>query len=122
MQQNEAKKNVEKLVKKIQDNGDTLKLGSVGYKFNRFRHKERVKVFGYLTAVAPAMEKGNFEFLSSDAFDQVAKIISENVTVDGMSLQKMDSHWDDHPENFIGFFTTALQFVSFPFLRGGITN
>ena len=117
-----ALKDIEKLVDGIKGNNDVLTLGKVDYKFNRFIHKERVRVFGFVTAIAPQLEKGNFDFFSSDGFDRIEKIIDENVTVNGSSLSKLAAHWDEYPENFIQFYTIAMQFISYPFLRGGITG
>lgn len=117
-----ATQNVEAMVRKIEDNDNAITLKGIAYKFHRFRHKERVRVFGFLTSVTPLLEAGNFEFLTSDSFERVEKIISDNVTVDGMSLAKLVDHWEDNPQNYIPFFTIALQFVSYPLLKGDLTS
>lgn len=112
---------VEKLVQDIEDNDNSLKLNNVNYKFQRFRHKERVKVFGFMTSVVPQLEAGNFEFLGTEKFEEIEKIIASNVTVSGMSLSKMPDHWEDFAANYIPFISTAMQFISYPLLKGDLT-
>lgn len=119
---NAETQNVEGLVEKIKADDNTLTLSGVKYKFQRFRHKERVKVFGFMTSIAPALERGNFDFLSSETFEKVESIIANNVTVNGVQLAKLVDHWEENESNYIPFVTVALQFISYPLLSGDLTS
>lgn len=114
--------NVEQVVEDIKKNDNSIELNGVKYKFHRFRHKERVRVFGFMTSIVPLLENRNFDWLSSEAFEKIEKIISDNVTVDNMSLSKLPEHWETNEANYIPFFTMALQFVSYPLLQGDRTS
>lgn len=116
--------NVEELNAKIEANNGVFDVGNVSYKFNRFRHKERVRVFGFLTSIIPQLEQGNFDFLSSEAFERIESIIANNVTVNGMSLAKIVEHWEtgDNGSHYIPFVVVSLQYISYPLLRGDLTS
>lgn len=85
-------------------------------------HKRRVKVFAFYSKYARQIENGDMSFLDTREFDQVFSGICDVVLFDDMQLSKVSDHWDQHPEDFILFVTTAIMVISYPFLKGSLTS
>lgn len=88
------------------------------YEFGKMVHKQRRKIFSFFTFAQHDLERGDFSFLDSERFEAIEKIISGVVLYDGMQLSKRPDHWEEFPEDYIIFTTTALGVISYPFLRG----
>ena len=92
------------------------------YVFTKMTHKERRKVFAFFTRIQGEIEKQNFWWLEDPDFVDVEDIISKRVTFDGNALNKLDKHWENYPQDYILFITTALGVISYPFLPGSNTG
>ena len=104
-------------IKAVYDDGFAT-INGRDYVFTTATHKKRLKVFSYFTGVQEQLAREDLSFMGTKAFDDVMGTIEQIVTFEGSLLSKKPRHWDDYPEDFIVFVTTALGVVSFPFLRG----
>jgi len=86
------------------------------YEFHRMTHKERRKVFAFFSKIQDDMNKGSFWWLESSDFADVEQVIERNVTFNGVALAKLDNHWENYPQDYILFITTALGTISYPFM------
>ena len=107
------------IVKSIYDDG-IAEINGREYKFLPMAHKERKFVFAYTTSITNELEKGNFSFMSSKEFEAVEKVIQERVAYDGIQLSKREKHFDDYPEDYIMFVSSAMGVISYPFLKGNL--
>jgi len=95
------------------------------YKFLTMVHRDRRAVFAFMTSVGPAMQRNDMSFLDGDAFAPIERIISDHITFNAMQLSKLPKHWEDeggYPEDYIPLLTSALQVISYPFVRAAPTS
>lgn len=103
------------MIRAIFEDGEAEINGRV-YKFTTMTHKQRRKVFAFLTRVAPAVDQKNLSFIDDPSFEPVEQIIHKAVTFDDSLLSVLgDSHWEKYPGDYITFTTVALQVISYPF-------
>lgn len=88
------------------------------YTFTKATHKKRLKVFSYFTGVREMMSRQDFSFMGDESYDKIEQIVSELVTYEGTLLSKKTNHWNEFPQDYMVFMTTALGVVSYPFLQG----
>lgn len=118
----EEQSNALSQIKAVYEDGEmTLPSGNT-YKFTKTKHKHRLKVFSYLTSIQNQMASGNMAFLDSKEFDNVYDVISNLVTFNDSLLSKLPEHWEEYPEDYILFITTAMSAISYPFLKGSLTS
>jgi len=103
-------------LKQVFDDG-VATINERDYSFTVMTHSERVKVFSYFSAIQSMIQHGNFEFLDDAKYKEVEKTISGRVTFDGMQLSKLPKHFEEYPEDYLMFVTTALGVISYPFLK-----
>jgi hypothetical protein len=92
------------------------------YFFLKMRHEQRLKVFAFYSSIANQLQAGSFEFLDSDKFRDVSKVIFNSITYDGCLLSKLPEHWEEYGEDYVTLVATALGVISYPFFRGQITS
>jgi hypothetical protein len=92
------------------------------YCFLKMRHEQRLKVFAFYSSIASQLQTGSFEFLDSDKFRDVSKVIFNSITYDGCLLSKLPEHWEEFGEDYVTLVATALGVISYPFFRGQITS
>lgn len=109
------------IIKQCYEDG-SAEINGNKYEFHKMAHKQRRKVFSYLMHVRPDLERQDFWFLDSPDFEAVEAVINSVVTVNGSLLSKKPDHWENHPEDYLKFITTALAVISYPFLKGGLTS
>ncbi len=107
--------NIETLdhVKEIYDD-KCATIGSNDYHFTTMTHKQRRKIFAFFTRI----NNGDMSFLDWPDFDAIEKLICDRVTFNGMQISKLPGHWEQYPEDYILFITTAMAVISYPFLKG----
>lgn len=109
------------MIKAVHDDGEATINGRV-YKFTEMKHKQRRKVFAYYSQVAPLVQANDLGFLDAPEFEPVEAVINSAVTIDGSLLSVIgDTHWDKYPEDYLVFIATALQVISYPFMRAAPT-
>lgn len=116
---NDEKKALEQ-IKAVYDDGTAL-INGREYKFLGTTHIVRRRVFAYFTKIQGQLQQGDFSFLSSAEFEQIEKDINNMVTFNDNLLSKIKNHWEEFPEDYIPFISTALGVISYPFLRGILT-
>lgn len=110
------------MVKAIVEDGEAEINGNV-YKFTKFTHKERKKVFAFFTSIAGQLQNGDMSFIDFERFDKIEEIISKHVTYKGSLLSVIgNSHWEENPGDYIPFVSVALQVISFPFMPANATG
>lgn len=109
------------MIKAVYDDG-IAEINSREYQFTKMRHNKRRSVFAFYTSIANQLQTGSFSFLDTSAFNQVEKIINDSVLYNGSALSRLPEHWDEFPEDYITFISTALGVISYPFLRGSSTG
>lgn len=91
------------------------------YEFTVTSHQQRVKVFAFLSKVRPELERHNMAFLDTKEWQQVEATINNIIMFDGSLLSRRPTHWEEYPEDYLLFVSTALQVISFPLYRGNLT-
>jgi len=101
-------------IKAVFDDG-FLEINGRSYVFTNATHKKRLKVFAYFTGVAAEIAVQNLSFMGTKEYEDIALIVSQLVTFEGTLLAKKLNHWNEYPEDYITFMTTALGVISYPF-------
>jgi len=109
------------MIKAVYDDG-VAEINGRSYEFSKMRHNKRRSVFAFYTSIAGQLQTGSFSFLDTPAFNSVEKIINDVVIFNGSALSRLPEHWDEYPEDYITFISTALGVISYPFLRGSDTG
>src|SRR5688572_9076731 len=91
------------------------------YEFTIASHQQRLKVFAFLSGIAPQLKKQDMSFLGTKEWSAVEGVISNLVMYDGSLLSRRSTHWEEFPEDFLMFISIALQVISYPFMRGKST-
>lgn len=118
----EQKKAALDMIKAVYEDGEAEINGRI-YTFCKMTHKQRRKVFSFYTQVAAAVERNDFGFLDTPAFEPVENVINNAVSIDGSLLSKVgDGHWEDHPDDYITFISTAMTVISYPFFPVSVTG
>lgn len=88
------------------------------YVFTVMTFSERRSVFAYMSSIKGRLAVEDFSFLDESKFKELEReVIFRRVTVDDMALSKKNI-FEDHPEDYLLFITTALMVISYPFLKG----
>lgn len=112
--QPEATKQLE-VIKQCHDD-KCMTINGRDYQLTAFRHDIRRKVFAFTSSIQVALKTGDMSFLDTARYLEIEKMISERVTFEGMQLSKLPEHWEEYPEDYLLFATTALQVVAYPFM------
>lgn len=105
-------------IKAVYEDGEVTLPSGRSYTFTKATHKKRLKVFSYFTGVREMISRQDFSFMGTEEYDRVEAIISDLVLYDGTLLSKRTNHWNEFPQDYMLFVTTALGVISYPFLQG----
>ncbi len=109
------------MIKAVYDDGEA-EINGRSYVFTQMKHKDRRKVFAYLTHVMPQLRINDMSFLDSPEFESVEAVINKSVTLNNSLLSVLgDAHWDEHEGDYLPFISTALQVISYPFMNAAPT-
>jgi len=118
----EQKKAALAMIRAVYEDGEAEINGRV-YTFCKMKHKQRLKVFAFYTQVSDNVQRGNFGFLATPEFESVENVINNVVSIDGSLLSKIgDGHWEDYPDDYLTFISTALPVISYPFFSASVTG
>lgn len=92
------------------------------YDFGPMTHKKRRKVFAFFTGIASELTRQSMEFLDTERFDEIERLMFDYVLYDGVQLSKQPDHFESFPGDYIMLITTALQVISLPFMGGSNMN
>ena len=92
------------------------------YEFNQMQFKQAKKVFAYFTEVANDLEAGRLGFIDTKRFEEIEKILWDNVLFDGMQISKMPHHWGTYTQDYMEVVSVSLGVFSVPFLPESPTN
>lgn len=92
------------------------------YDFATMTHKKRRKVFAFFTGIASELARQSLEFLDSERFEEIERVMFDYVLFDGVQLSKQPEHFEQHPGDYVILVTTALQVISLPFMDGSNMN
>lgn len=114
----EQAKAAQAMIKAIVKDGEA-EINGRTYKFIKMTHKNRRRVFAYYTHVQGAIQTNDLWFLDSPDFVAVETVINGAVTFDGSLLSVINEmHWEQYPEDYMPFISTAMGVISYPFLSG----
>lgn len=88
------------------------------YHITNINHIKRRKVFAFFTHIQHDLQRQDMWFLESKEWQEVERVIENCVTFNGDLLSKLNTHWDDYPEDYMLFIQTMLGAISYPFLSG----
>ena len=88
------------------------------YRFTSTVHKTRRKIYAFFSRAAPLLAVGDMSFLDWPEFDNIESMIGDMVLVNGMQISKQPKHWDECPEDYMTFISTAMSVISYPFFQG----
>lgn len=109
------------LLRQIYETG-LIEVNGREYRLTRMRHKQRRKVFAYFTHIKDQLSDGDFGFMDSEKFDEVMATIADVTTFDGALLSRLETHWDNYPQDYLKFVTAAMGGISYPFLAENLTD
>ncbi|EPM5600628.1 hypothetical protein ACTNF7_004975, partial [Citrobacter braakii] len=92
------------------------------YDFAAMTHKKRRKVFAFFTGIASELSRQSLEFLDSERFEEIERLMFDYVLFDGVQLSKQPEHFESYPGDYVMLITTALQVISLPFMGGSNMN
>lgn len=109
------------MIKAVYDDG-FAEINGNRYDFAAMTHKKRRKVFAFFTGVASDLSRQSLEFLDSDRFEEIERVMFDYVLYDGVQLSKQPEHFETFPGDYVMLVTTALQVISLPFMGGSNMN
>lgn len=109
------------MIKAVYDDG-VATINGRDYTFTKMVHKQRRKVFAFMTKVQDMMARGDMSFLDWEEFEKVEQVINNVVLFNGSALSKLDTHWESYAEDYVPFVTTAMGVISYPFLSASHTG
>lgn len=92
------------------------------YDFAAMTHKKRRKVFAFFTGIASELSRQSLEFLDTERFEEIERLMFDYVLYDGVQLSKQAEHFESFPGDYVMVVTTALQVISLPFMGGSTMN
>lgn len=92
------------------------------YDFAAMTHKKRRKVFAFFTGIASELSRKSLEFLDTERFDEIERLMFDYLLFDGVQLSKQPDHFEEHPGDYVMLITTSLQVISLPFMAGSDMN
>ncbi len=108
-------------IKKIVDD-KILTINDRDYSITPTTHERRLKVFAFFTEFQNDLQLGNFRFLADPRYKEIEKIFAEMVIFENGILSKEINHWEKFGEDYLIFITNMFMVVSYPFLKGSLTN
>jgi hypothetical protein len=97
-------------------------INGTAYTFTKFTHKERKKVFAFLSSVNnPSTGAVRMDFWDEPRFEAIEELINSKVMVDGVQISKKPNFWDneEYAADYVAFMLLAMQVISYPFIQGG---
>lgn len=92
------------------------------YCFTNMTHKQRRKVFAFMSRIGGLMQNGDMSFLDWPEFEAVEEVINNTVTFNASLLSRIDGHWEKYPQDYVPFVSTAMGVISYPFLSASPTG
>lgn len=92
------------------------------YEFASMTHKKRRKVFAFFTGIASELSRQSMEFLDTERFEEIERVMFDYILFDGVQLSKQPDHFENFSGDYILLITTALQVISLPFMAGSNMN
>ncbi len=117
----EKQKKALEMIKAVYDDG-YAEINGNRYEFAKMTHKKRRKVFAFFTGIASEMTRQSMEFLDTDRFEEIERLMFDYVLFDGVQLSKQPDHFEEYAGDYIMLITTALQVISLPFMGGSNMN
>ncbi|MDH1085298.1 hypothetical protein N5C79_02185 [Pantoea brenneri] len=109
------------MIRAVYDDG-YAEINGNRYEFSAMTHKKRRKVFAFFTSIASELGRQSLEFLDTERFEEIERVMFDYVLFDGVQLSKQPDHFESHPADYIILITTALQVISLPFMGGSNMN
>lgn len=109
------------MIKAVYDDG-FAEINGNRYDFAAMTHKKRRKVFAFFTGVASDLSRQSLEFLDTERFEEIERVMFDYVLYDGVQLSKQPEHFESFPGDYVMLVTTALQVISLPFMGGSNMN
>jgi len=109
------------MIRAVYDDG-YAEINGNRYEFATMTHKKRRKVFAFFTGIASELGRQSLEFLDTDRFEEVERVMFDYVLFDGIQLSKQPDHFESYPAGYVILVTTALQVISWPFMGGSNMN
>lgn len=117
----EKQKKALEMIKAVYDDG-YAEINGNRYDFAKMTHKKRRKVFAFFTGIASEMTRQSMEFLDTERFEEIERLMFDYVLFDGVQLSKQPDHFEEYAGDYIMLITTSLQVISLPFMGGSNMN
>jgi len=117
----EKQKKALEMIKAVYDDG-YAEINGNRYDFAKMTHKKRRKVFAFFTGIASEMTRQSMEFLDTERFEEIERVMFDYILFDGVQLSKQPDHFEEYTGDYIMLITTALQVISLPFMAGSNMN
>jgi len=109
------------MIKAVYDDG-FADINGNRYEFASMTHKKRRKVFAFFTGIASELSRQSMEFLDTERFEEIERVMLDYILFDGVQLSKQPEHFESFAGDYILLITTALQVISLPFMAGSNMN
>lgn len=119
---NDQQKQGLEMIKAVYEDG-FAEINGREYHFLKMRHQQRRSVFAYFSHVQRDIQRGDYSFLDDPRFKEIEKqVVNASVTFDDHLLAKLPNHWDEYPQDYLTFVSTALAVISYPFMPASVTD
>ncbi|VFS74614.1 Uncharacterised protein [Kluyvera cryocrescens] len=71
------------------------------YDFAAMTHKKRRKVFAFFTGIASELSRQSLEFLDTERFEEIERLMFDYVLYDGVQLSKQADHFESFPGDYV---------------------
>lgn len=109
------------MIRAVYDDG-YAEINGNRYEFATMTHKKRRKVFAFFTGIASELGRQSLEFLDTERFEEIERVMFDYVLFDGVQLSKQPNHFESYPADYVILVTTSLQVISLPFMGGSNMN
>lgn len=92
------------------------------YTFDKTKHTLRLKIFAFQSSIAQDMKVHNFEFLDTNKFREIEKLMFQYVFFEGQMLGTLKNHFEEYGEDYITLITIAMAVFTYPLHKGGRTS
>lgn len=125
MDENQKKEKQKEALQKLKAVYDDkcAEINGRSYRFLATTHQKRRRIFAYYSSVSHLLDSKNlnFGFMGTEEFEEIENLISQMVTYENETLNKRPTHWEQFPDDYILFITTAMGVISYPFLSANLT-
>lgn len=99
-----------------------LEIKDKKYNYSKLTHLKRVEIFGYYTKIESKIVSGDFSFLLENKCNELIDYFNKITTYNHHAICNLANHWNDNLDSYLLYIIMSFGIISYPFLRGKVTN